>query len=511
MTNEDKLKRIMKDPILWIEIFSKIVNKCGELVPFRLNPQQKELLNNMDKYNVVLKSRQLGISSLSCVYSLYIALTKPNSTCLLLSYSLESATTIFEKLKQIYNELPKIIQVPLVANNRKELKFTNGSRIICATCGNKDVARGSTLSFVHLSEIAFMKDTVSEQLLAIEQALTPNGKIILESTANGLNYFSELYNKAERGDNMYKPFFFSWVEDKIMFKEEYKSFSERYIELKGSLPTTDELDTVERELLIEGATIEQLVWRRLKIANSSEDSFNQEFPTTPTIAFITTGSNIFNCELLHSRILGIGDVKPLSKPMNFPTSCVAWINRGLTLWGLPLEKKRYYIGVDTGEGLSQDYSAIEVIDEDGMQVAEFKSNKIKPFQFAEIVNDISIYYNTAFLVIEKASAGHTVVDKLRNEYRYKNMYKYKEYDNRGNAKKKVGFITTAKTKPLMINDFVELWETKQICINSKDLLNEMKLFTFKDGKMMGANKSHDDLVMAFAMSIVGLKCAIQYI
>ena len=63
------------------------------------------------------------------------------------------------------------------------------------------------------------------------------------------------------------------------------------------------------------------------------------------------------------------------------------------------------------------------------------------------------------------------------------MYKYKEYDARGRAKKKVGFVTNSKTKPLMINDFVELFETNQICINSKDLLSEMKLFAFKDGKM----------------------------
>ena len=90
------------------------------------------------------------------------------------------------------------MRVELIANNKKELKFVNGSRIICATCGSKDVARGLTIRFAHLSEIGFMKDTIDRQLLAIEQALTPNGKIILESTANGLNYFSELWNKAER-------------------------------------------------------------------------------------------------------------------------------------------------------------------------------------------------------------------------------------------------------------------------------------------------------------------------
>ena len=91
------------------------------------------------------------------------------------------------------------------------------------------------------------------------------------------------------------------------------------------------------------------------------------------------------------------------------------------------------------------------------------------------------------------------------------MYKYKEYDARGKAKKKVGFVTNSKTKPIMINDFVELFETNQLVINSKDLLSEMKIFSFKDGKMGAIQGSHDDLVMSFAMAIVGIKSNVNYV
>ena len=97
------------------------------------------------------------------------------------------------------------------------------------------------------------------------------------------------------------------------------------------------------------------------------------------------------------------------------------------------------------------------------------------------------------------------------EYKYSNMYKYKDYDARGIPMKKVGFVTNPKTKPLMINDFVELFETNQIVINSKDLLSEMKMFQFKDGKMEATIGFHDDLVMSFAMAIVGLKSGVNYI
>lgn len=512
MTVQDKLKKIVNNPVLYMEKFMNVVDKNGKLVPFKLNPQQKYLLDNMDKYNIIDKSRQLGISTLAAAFSIYLAMTNTNITCLLMSYSIDSATGIFEKLKQLYNDLPNACKVPLIANNKKELKFTNGSRIIVCTCGNKDVARGLTISFAHLSEVGFMKDTVNKQLLAIEQSLTPNGKIILESTANGLNYFSELWNKAERKESMYKPFFFSWINDKIMFADEYKQFCERYINLHGALPTDDELTDVERGLKAQGASIEQLTWRRLKIANSDEQSFCQEFPSNATESFISTGSNIFSPKLIHDRLQYIDEVKQIkNKPIGLPVSLIPWLGHELTLWVLPKKGEKYYIGVDTGEGLGQDYSALQVLSSDGIQVAEYKSNKVKPFQYAEIVNDIGIYYNKALLCVEKASAGHTVVDKLKNDYRYSNMYKYKDYDARGIPMKKVGFVTNQKTKPLMINDFVELFETNQILINSKDLLSEMKMFQFKDGKMGAIVGFHDDLCLSMAMAIVALKSGVNYI
>ena len=73
-TNIDKLKIILKNPALWIETFVTIVDKNGKKVPFKLNPQQEQLINGLDKQNIVLKSRQLGITSVSCALSLFFAI-----------------------------------------------------------------------------------------------------------------------------------------------------------------------------------------------------------------------------------------------------------------------------------------------------------------------------------------------------------------------------------------------------------------------------------------------------
>lgn len=512
MDNASKLRKIMSNPILWIETFVSIVDKKGTLVKFRFNPQQKYIMKNKGKFNICLKSRQLGITSVALAYSLYLAITKPNSTCMIMSYSLDSANNIFEKLKQMYNDLPDCVRLDTIANNRKELKFINHSRIIVCTCGSKDNARGATLSFVHLSEVGFMNEYFDKQLTAIEQALVADGVMILESTANGLNRFSELWNKSVSGESpLWKPFFFSWVQDKCMFADEYREYAQRYINLYGGELKNDELDNNEIILKDKGATMEQLMWRRLKISNSSEEKFAQEFPSTPTEAFISTGSNVFSAKLIHERLSGLSSTeqKKLSPTAD---SILRKYKQYLTIWKLPTKGKRYYIGVDTGEGLGSDndYSVIEVLDAEGFQCAEWRSNKVKPYAFTEIVYCMGLFYNCGLLVIEKASAGHTIVDKIKHDFHYVNMYKYKSYDQKtGKGRRKVGWETTAKSKPMMVNDMQEMFETGQCLVNSKPLLEEMKLFELVDGSFKAAS-GHDDTVMAYAMALQGLKSGQYY-
>ena len=506
MALTDKLKAIMQDPILWIETFVKIVDKTGRLVRFKLNPQQKYILRNKGKFNICLKSRQLGITSVALANALYLTHTRANCTCMIMSYSLDSAHEIFEKLKILYNNLPDSVRLKTMNNNRTELKFANNSRIIVCTCGSKDAARGSTLTFVHMSEVAFMNENLEKQLLAIEQALTPNGSMILESTANGLNLFSEYWNKATTGESpLWKPFFFPWTKDKIMFANEYKEYADRYKAIYHNPLSEDELTEKELGLLHDGASMEQLMWRRLKISNSSEEKFSQEFPSNPTEAFVSTGSNVFSAKMIHERLGTL--YKTNDKALPIGTDPILRKHKQyLKIWKLPVKKRRYYIGVDTAEGLggSDDYSVISVIDEDGFQCAEWRSNRIKPYEFTEIVLAMAEWYNNGLLIIERASAGHTVLDKIVHQHHYHNIYKYKEYDQRGKAKRKAGWETSSKSKPIMITDFQEWFETNLCVINSKDLLEEMKLYQSKDGAYNAAS-GHDDTVMAFAMAIQGLK------
>lgn len=507
----EKLKRILSSPILWGENFCKVIDKQGKKVQFILNPQQRELVENLDKYNIVLKSRQLGITTVSCMLSLYYAITRPSSHCMLISYSLDSANTIFDKLKQIYDDLPQAIRPKDIANNRKVLKFENGSKITVTTMGSKEIARGSSLAFVHISEVAFCKqELVSKQILAIEQALLPDGRIILESTANGLNEFSNMWERAEQRESLYRPFFFSWIDDKIMFAEEYESFTKRYISLYGDSLTFEELEPEEKTYYDLGASLKQLMWRRLKIANSSEQQFKQEYPATPIEAFITSGNNIFNSAKIQEEYNQRKMIERLTDIPNIPVLLKPYIRSSLTVWEAPKNGDRYYIGVDASEGIGQDYSVIDIYNEDAIEVAQFRSNKIQPYEIANICNELGLWYNRALLIVEKASGGHIILDRLRNTYHYKNMYKHKDYDQKGKMVKKIGYKTTAKTKPILINDFVELWESNDMVIRSLTTLNEMKTYMFSNGSMNGEVGTHDDTVIATALAVQGIKSGINY-
>ena len=512
LTPKEKIQRIVSDPILWIETFVSLADKSGKIVPFKLTPQQKYILRNKEKYNIVLKSRQLGLTVASIAYSLYLTHTRPNVTCMIMSYSIKGVQEIFEKLRVQYDNLPDCVRLDTLIDNQGEIKFVNNSRIINCTCGTKDNARGSTLSYCLVSEPAHMDDKkLQNQLVAIEQALVSDGSMILESTANGLNYYFDLWNKAVSGESpLWKPFFFGWVQDKIMFKAEYKEFSKNYKKIYGKHLKEDELDEKELALIQQGATIEQLEWRRLKITRNGEEKFAQEFPSNPIEAFISTGANFFNAEKVMERFNGTYNNHPKQLPKNVE-SIIRKYSSYLTIWKLPEKKKKYYLGVDVGEGLDSDYSVICIFDESSVQVAEWRSNKIKPYEFTKLLFALGNFYNKGLLVIEKASAGHTVLDRMKNDYRYPNLYKYKSYDQKsGKSKRKIGWVTTPQSKAMMMDDFQEVFETDQCLINSRDLLAEMKVFQLtEDGKLKAAS-GHDDCVMACAMALQGVKSKQYY-
>ena len=323
-----------------------------------------------------------------------------------MSYSLDTVDIVFKKLKAMYDDLDPAVKIKDVANNRKELVLENRSRIVCCVCGTKDAARGATLQYVLLTEVAFMDDEkLKNQLVAIEAALRPDGQIVLESTSNGMNYWYELWQKAIHGENQYTPFFFSWLNDKRQFIDEYEQCSEIYFNRHGKYLEVKDLDEEELSLYYKmdgdknSLVMQKLMWRRMKIANIGLGDFRQEYPTIANESFLESGNNVFDLGKTQERINRLYCVKPLKQSsMELPPLMRKW-KKDWVMWRMPKPKERFYAGVDTGEGIGSDNSVIEIIDQDGEQVFEFASNRIKPYEYADLVREVGAFYNMSLLVV----------------------------------------------------------------------------------------------------------------
>ena len=514
--NAQKLAWLWKDEnkIEWIETFIKIVDKAGNTVPFILTPEQRDFVNGLKSKNLVLKSRQLGLSVCTIALSIRACVVKDNVNCLLVSHTQSSTNAIFQKLKDQYNSLPEWIKPETTTNNRQALTFANGSSITCLTAGNKDVGRGSTYNggIVHLSEFAFWADP-ERQLNSLMQACSESSTLIIESTANGFNNFSELYYGSTNGENAFNSYFFNWINGSTLFKGQYEQSVQEYLALHNNeMLKETELDGEEQELRRFGATMEQLVWRRAKVGISGIEKFHQEYPSTPDEAFVSTGSSVFDKINVQKRIEGLSRVKPLVSVKTLPSILNVYLGNAFTMWEQPRKKNRYYIGCDLSEGLGKDYSVVEVFKDDGTHCAEFRSNSIKPYDMADIIYAIGMYYNKGLLCIERASGGLSVIERLRyNGRTYMNMVKYKSFDQYNRQIWVPGFDTNAKTKSLVINDLREWFDKGRVQVKSRTALNEMKTYMVDDsGKMTAPEGMHDDCVMALAMAVVALKSPFYY-
>ncbi len=523
-TKEQKLAEIQQDPARWLLNFVKIQDNENNYIPFTVNDQQLQFINEMSKYNIIAKARQIGFSTLSLGLCLWMACTRPRTNYIIVSYKQDSATSLFDKLKMMYDDLPHDKYPNLFPeasqNNRSQLKFKNGSSITLSIAGGKDIGRGTTYEYILLSEFAFYENQESI-LISSEQALAKNttSRVVIETTSNGFNHYQKIFMKAYKGDSKYKAFFFPFYSSSYakQFKVDYDIAEQWYkANNKGKRLAKDDLDDEELTLLERGANLKQLMWRRWKILDSGTKAFYQEFPAHPMQSFISTGNNVFDTDLLVQRIphvmpaLSFTDVKE-----KLPDILRKYIGKQLYIYELPKKDVRYYAGVDTASGSGNDSSTISMINGDGKQVLSFYDNTISVFEFANVLNEIGRFFNYAFLVVERNGFGVPVIERLRKKYEYMNLFKHKVFDQKSNkARKKLGWNTDQKSKSIMITDLKEQFECSLMLINCTETIEQMQIFVEGVGGKTGnkkGNNNHDDLVISIALAMQGIKANKWYV
>ncbi len=263
-----------------------ITDKEGRRVKFKMNSAQLTLFKNLHYRNVILKARQLGLTTFMMIFMLDASLFRSNTHCAVIAHTKGDAQRLFdEKIRFAYDNLPEQIKQmrPTISDAAGVLKFTNKSSITVGTS-----FRGGTLRYLHISEFgkicAKNPDKAKEIVTGAFEAVGSNCMITLESTAEGrTGYYYDYCQQAENdmladkklGRLDWKFFFFSWIED-----------PEYTLDDSDEEITPDILDYFE-ELSSKynlRFTIGQMRWYQAKARILKED-MRREYPTIPKEAF----------------------------------------------------------------------------------------------------------------------------------------------------------------------------------------------------------------------------------
>lgn len=495
----DVRKRLYVDFPFYAKSALKIRTKEGDISALNLRPAQRILqkavedqLETEGKVRVIiLKARQQGLSTYVGGYLYHNVSQRKACKAMVITHHSDSTRALFDMTKRFHENCPEVLKPHTKYSSRRELTFDIlDSSYVVATAGGESVGRGETLTHVHASELAFWsKNTALENWNGLTQAV-PNKKgtaIFVESTANGVSgVFYDLWKGAVDGTNGFVPVFIPWFVDPD-YREPLPSNFERTPE-EEELAAKYELDD------------EQLMFRRRKIAQNGIDLFKQEYPAEPAEAFLTTGRPVFVPEALQASLESTPD--PLHR---LALEAGEWLEnpRGeLTLYRQHDPGERYTIGADVAMGVrGGDWSVAQVLDSKKRQVATYRA-QVHPDYFSEVLFALGEFFNNALIIVENNGHGILTCTRLGKDMAYPNFYTEVQYDQLTDKETiKLGFTTTAKTKPLVIDELRAAVREAEIELNDKTTIREMLSYIVTSTGAMEAEAScYDDCVMSLALA-----------
>lgn len=517
---------VQAKPYLLIEVAFYIVNKKRETVPFFLNEVQRDFVDKLETLGTskpffILKGRQQGFTSVITAIQLSYAIVRKNFSGFTMADRSDNTMAIFnDKARVVYDRLPEELKPSEKFNSRNELffdKLNSSWRIATAT---DQVGRSRTLNFVHFSEVAFYECSLADLQAGIGEAITAGAIQVYETTANGFNEAKDLWDSGSCHN-----LFYEWWRT-----QEYRSNEYEYLE------TTDSW-LIERKKVLEekGLDREQITWYCKKYAGYLDKStIKQEYPITPTEAFISSGDCVFDLEALNNQLVRAAGLQPVKQgyftyhKKGVPivnslgeTEDVEWritdiefvADRDgcITIHEEPQVKRNkenevvgkapYVIGGDTA-GSGEDYFTGKVINNlTGRTAATLRRQKMDEDLYAEQMYCLGMYYHEALIGIETNYSRHPM-RVLQKKYSYPNLYMRQRLDKlTDKTEEVVGFETTVRTKPIIIGELVELMRDDPTIEVDVPTLKEMTTFVKKEnGKQEAIEGAHDDLVMAKAIA-----------
>lgn len=449
------------DPIYFMKKYCQIQHPQRGKILFHLYPFQEKALKSIadNDYNVILKSRQLGISTLTAGYSLWLMIFNSDKNVLVIATKQEVAKNLVLKVRTMHDLLPSWLKNQCIEDNKLSLRFKNGSQIKAVSAA-ADAGRSESLSLLIIDEAAFI-DYIDEIWASAQQTLANGGRAIILSTPNGTgNFFHKIWVGAETGENGFNPILLPWTVH----------------------PERDQ------------------AWRDKQTQKLGEKMASQECDCD----FISSGHTVIDGQIIqwysqtHVQ-------EPLEKQ---------GIDSNFWIWEYPDFTKSYVVVADVARGDGQDYSACHVIDIDSLvQVAEYKG-KLDTKAYGNFLVSIATQYNDALLVIENSNIGWAAIQQAIDR-NYRNLYYsykedgyidpdvqlYKGYDLKDKAHMVPGFTMNSRIRPLIIEKLETYFRERLPIIRSKRLIEELFVFIWNGSKAEALRGYNDDLVMAMGIAL----------
>jgi hypothetical protein len=451
-----------KDPVYFFNKYVKIQHPVRGLIPFDTYIFQDDCVQDFidNRFNIILKSRQLGLSTLVAAYATWMAIFQRDKNILVIATKLSVAQNFIKKVKTIIRNIPPWLMLPqIVTNNKQLLEFSHGSTIK-AIPTSEDAGRSEALTLLIVDEAAFVRN-FDELWMGLYPTISTGGRAIVLSTPNGVGgQYYNLYVDADSGLNEFNAIKLPWdvhpERDQVWFDRETKNFSER------------------------------------KVAQEYLCDFSSSGET-----FLVAN----DLEYLRQKVLN-----PIQK---------TGPNMNVWIWKHELAESSYIISADVARGDSKDYSSFHVIDVSNFEVVAEYKGKIPPDDFGELLFEFGMKYNKALMIPENNSYGYATLVKLK-DLNYPRLYYRKrksvfigDYIPPGNVEI-AGFTTSGKTRSLILTKLEEVIRNKELKIYSSRFYEEVKTFIWRANRAQAMSGYNDDLVMSLAIGSWLLESSAEY-
>lgn len=464
----EEMKRCAVDPIHFFRKYVKVQHPMKGKVNFNLYPFQEDALRQIkdNRFSIILKSRQMGISTLMAGMSLHNMMFTGDFKILVIATKQDVAKEIVKKVQLAWDLLPAFLKqgIEVVNNNKLEIAFSNGSSIK-AVSSSPTAARGESISQLIFDEAAWIRDMEEIWQAAQMTLATGGGCIMLSTPAGTTGIFHQEWQRALEGSKQagvvrFHPITLPWY----LHPDRDQTWRNQQDETLGKLKAAIECDC----------------------------------------CFETSGHTVVDSEIIRYYE---GIVKePLER---------RGIGGEVWIFKYPDYNKTYIVTSDVARGDGEDFSTFHVIESESVeQVAEYKG-KIDPQGLANLLVAIATEYNNALLVVDNRNIGYSTLQVII-DHGYKNLYyTYKSdpfldknihlrkgYDLKDKKDMVPGYSIDVKTRPVMIAKFEQYLNEKAAQIYSQRLINEINAFVWLDGKAQAQRGYNDDLIMAFAIGLM---------